>query len=269
MSSIIHIGRHNLGANYKNTQYSKDNFYVSTTTNKIKQEKKLDGKRQACYRAISAAGRKCLDIKGREQQSLDLKKRFKNYAPQEETILKVLNAYYYCCQGIYKDKDLKIKADIYSNLQKMSVDSRIIDNVLLIEKIHSSSNTQKTTNILSNNTKNSFKKVHNNKPVRLIQHSKQNVKPVNRKKVTAKQLARLEFYTELHQYLMGKKVSSAVKMKQFIEMCKKRGRSKDDLKRLLVAYQHKKATGKPLKVLNEDKKLGLYSKDIKELDSLW
>lgn len=180
-----------------------------------------------------------------------------------------MNAYYYCCQGIYKDKDLKIKADIYSNLQKMSVDSRIIDNVLLIEKIHSSSNTQKTTNNLSNNTKNSIKKVHNNKPVRLIQHSKQNVKPVNRKKVTAKQLARLEFYTELHQYLMGKKVSSAVKMKQFIEMCKKRGRSKDDLKRLLVAYQHKKATGKPLKVLNEDKKLGLYSKDIKELDSLW
>lgn len=269
MTSIIHIGKDNLGANYKNTQYSKDNFYASTTTNKMKQEKKLDGKRQSCYKTISVVGRKCLDIKGREKHSIALKQHYQNYAPKEETILKVLNAYYYCCQGIYKDKELKIQADIHSCLQRMNVDSRIIDNVLLIEKIHTSSNINKTTNNFSTRTNNNIKKVHNNKPVRLIKHSNQTVKPLTRKKITAKELARLEFYAELHQYLMGKKVSSVVKMEQFIEMCKKRGRSKDDLKRLLVAYHYKKATGNSLKVLNEDKKLGLYSKDIKELDSLW
>lgn len=231
-NSIIHVGSQNLGSIYTDTWKSKDTFGMYRGNKNEMNNKNKNDNRSHFYNAVRQVGRKCLERDQREQKSKEIKRNFKNYALHEKTILKILDAYYYCCTGTQTDeqKNKRIESSLHLYLKRMKIDSRVIETVLKHEKNFKLDKGKKLSDSKQKNKNNAL------------------------------------FYRKLHTYLLKRISDPNFEDKAFLAECQLRGRQKEYLMILEEAYRHKKKRNKRLKEISNLQRLSIYKKDINSLE---
>lgn len=234
-NSIIHVGSQNLGSIYTDTWKSKDTFGMYRGNKNEMNNKNKNDKRSHFYNAVRQVGRKCLERDQREQKGKEIKRNFKNYALHEKTILKILDAYYYCCAGTQTDeeKNKRIESSLHLYLKRMKIDSRVIETVLKNEKNFKLDKGKKLSDSKQKNKNNAL------------------------------------FYRKLHTYLLRRISDPNFEDKAFLAECQLRGRQKEYLMILEEAYWHKKKRNKRLKEISNLQRLSIYKKDVNSLERQW
>ena len=239
-NSIIHVGPvgQNLGALYSNAYSQKRPKKVNTTPGKAKKKKhhsSVKRTRPAFYRSMARTGRRLLDTETRKKRSHQLANSYGPCAISESSILKVLDAYYYCCKEITQpDKQkLQIESSLKNYLIRMKVDSRVIKSILEYDYIP--------------DQRKSSKKVK--------------VPPTS---ITP--LTNISYY-ELHLCLCSsKKQHYSIEL---IQELKQNHWSDQYINKLVRAYRYGKNNPTSLKNINQEYQLGIYQRDITALDKFW